>query len=86
MAKVLSITHRDETGSFQITGTAVEGQKLDAKLLKVTTEPVRAGQSYRVTVTYSGDLEKGNYTGTLVIKTTDKDEPEIKVPVYIVVA
>lgn len=86
MSKVLSITHRDEAGNFQITGTAVEGQKLDASLLKVTTESVRAGQSYRVTVTYSGNLEKGNYTGTLVVKTTDKEEPEIKVPVYIVVA
>ena len=85
-AKVVSLTHRLETANVQITSVAVEGQKLDAKSLKVETEPVRPGQSYRVTVTYTGNLEKGNYTGTVVIKTTDKEEPEVKIPVYIVVA
>lgn len=85
-AKVVSLTHRLETANVQITSVTVEGQKLDAKSLKVETEPVRPGQSYRVTVTYTGKLEKGNYTGTVVIKTTDKEEPEVKIPVYIVVA
>lgn len=85
-AKILNLSHRLETASFNITGTAVEGPKLDPSAVKVTTEPVKQGQSYRVTVTYGGGLDKGNYTGTLVIKTSDKDEPEVKVPVYIVVA
>src|SRR5205085_5560976 len=79
-SKVLNVTHREEA-SFQITGTAIDGQKLDSKVLKVKTEPVKEGQSYRVTVTYAGGLDKGNYTGTLTIKTSDKDEPELKVPI-----
>ena len=85
-AKVLNLTHRQDGGSFTITGTSVEGNKLDPKAVKVATEPVKEGQSYRLTVTYGGGLPKGNYTGTLIIKTSDKDEPEVKVPVYIVVA
>src|SRR5204862_1615813 len=84
--KVVSLTHRLETANVQISGVTIEGQKLDSKVIKVETEPVRAGQSYRVTVTYTGNLEKGNYTGTIIIKTTDKEEPEVKIPVYIVVA
>jgi hypothetical protein len=84
-SKVLNVTHREEA-AFQITGTAIEGQKFDAKNLKIQTEPVKEGQSYRLTVTYTGGLDKGNYTGTLVVKTNTKEEPEIKVPVYIIVA
>jgi len=81
--KVVNITHRLEGGSFQITGTEIQGEKLPAASVKVTTEPVKAGQSYRVTVTYSGNLDKGSYTGTLLVKTSDKDEPEVKIPVYV---
>ena len=85
-SKVLNITHRQDAGAFTITGTTVEGNKLDPKAVKVSTETVKEGQSYRLTVTYAGGLAKGNYTGTLVVKTSDKDEPEVKVPIYIVVA
>lgn len=85
-SKVLNLTHRLDSAAFSITGTSVEGSKIDPKAVKVTTETVKAGQSYRLTVTYAGGLEKGNYTGTLIIKTSDKDEPEVKVPLYIVVA
>jgi hypothetical protein len=84
--KVVSLTHRLETANFQVLGVSVEGPKLDPKAIKVETEAVREGQSYRITVTYAGSLEKGNYTGTIVIKTTDKEEPEVKVPLYVVVA
>ena len=83
-SKVLNVTHR-EASEFKITGTSVEGQSLDAKAVQVETEAVEDGQSYRVTVTYSGGLEKGNYTGSLILKTTDKSEPEVKVPLYIVI-
>lgn len=84
--KILNLAHRLEGSAFSITSTSVQGDKLDPKAVKVMTEPVKDGQSYRVKVTYDGGLDKGNYTGTLVIKTSDKDEPEVKVPVYIVVA
>jgi hypothetical protein len=84
-SKVLNLTHRLDNANFSVTGTSVEGIKLDPKAIKVSTETVKAGQSYRLTVTYAGGLAKGNYTGTLVIKTSDKDEPAVKVPLYIVV-
>lgn len=84
-SKVLNLTHRLENAGFSVTGATVEG-KFDAKSVKVATEAVKEGQSYRLTVTYGGGLPQGNYTGTLVVKTTDKDEPEVRVPLYIVVA
>ena len=62
-AKVVSLTHRLETANVQITSVAVEGQKLDAKSLKVETEPVRPGQSYRVTVTYTGTVDGSTVKG-----------------------
>ncbi len=83
-SKILNLSYRQETG-FSIMGTAVEGSKLDTGAVKVAVEPVKAGQSYRLTVTYAGDLDKGNYNGTLVIKTNDKAEPEVKIPIYVVV-
>lgn len=82
--KVLNVTHRREA-SFSITGSQVQGQNLGPTSLGVTTETVREGQSYRVTVTYEGGLEAGNYTGELVLSTSDEQEPSITVPVYIVV-
>ena len=83
-SKVLNVSHREAT-SFQITSSNVDGTQLKAESLKVETKPVKEGQSYQVTVTYEGGLPKGNYTGALILKTTDKQEPEVKVPVYVVV-
>jgi len=83
-AKVLNITHRKQS-AFKISGSEIQGQNLSANNLSVQTEEVREGQSYRITVTYAGGLAAGNYTGSLVLKTSDTEEPEVKVPVYIVV-
>ena len=71
---------------LQITSTGIEGIKIDAKALKIETEAVREGASYRVTVTYQGGLEKGNYTGKVILSTSDTEEPSVEVPLYIVVA
>ena len=83
-SKVLNVTHR-QAGQFQITSTQVEGQKIDADALKIETEVVREGASYRVTVTYEGGLDKGNYTGKVILGTSDSEEPSVEIPLYIVV-
>jgi hypothetical protein len=83
-AKVLNITHRKQS-AFKISGSEIQGQNLSGQNLAVSTEEVREGQSYRVTVTYAGGLAAGNYTGSLVLRTSDSEEPEVKIPVYIVV-
>ena len=46
---------------------------------------MREGASYRVTVTYEGGLDKGNYTGKVILGTSDSEEPSVEVPLYIVV-
>lgn len=83
-SKVLNVSHREAT-AFQVTSSSVEGSQIKPEALKVDTKPVKEGQSYQITVTYDGGLPKGQYTGALILKTTDKQEPEVKVPVYIVV-
>jgi hypothetical protein len=84
-SKVINVTHRQDT-AFKITETAVEGASLTPTNVQVKTEPVSEGQSYRVTVTYGGGLAKGNYSGAVILRTSDKEEPEVKVPLYIVVS
>jgi hypothetical protein len=81
--KIVNVTHRLEGGTFQVTGTQVQSDKFPEGSVKVASEAVKEGQSYRLTVTYSGGLEKGSYTGTLIVKTSDKDEPEVPIPIYI---
>ena len=83
-SKVLNVTHR-QAGQFKITSTQVEGQKLEGDALKVETEAVREGASYRVTVTYEGGLDTGNYTGKVILGTSDTEEPSVEIPLYIVV-
>jgi uncharacterized protein YgiM (DUF1202 family) len=83
-SKVLNVTHR-QAGEFRITSAEIEGQKIDAEALKIETEAVREGASYRVTVTYEGGLDKGNYTGKVILATTDSEESSVEVPLYIVV-
>jgi biopolymer transport protein ExbD len=83
-SKVLNVTHR-QAGQFKITSTQVEGQKIEADALKIETETVREGASYRVTVTYEGGLDKGNYTGKVILGTSDSEEPSVEIPLYIVV-
>ena len=83
--KSVTVTHRDENATFKVVSTTVEGPKLDAKAIRIVTEPVKDGQSYRLTVTYLGGLPKGNYNGAIVVKTTDKDEAEVRLPVYVIV-
>lgn len=82
--KVLNVTHR-QAGEFKITSTEIEGAKIDASSLKIEAEAVREGASYRVTVTYAGGLAKGNYTGKVVLGTSDSEEPSVEIPLYIVV-
>jgi uncharacterized protein YgiM (DUF1202 family) len=82
--KVLNVTHR-KAGEFKITSTEIEGAKIDASSLKIESEAVREGASYRVTVTYEGGLAKGNYTGKVVLGTSDSEEPSVEIPLYIVV-
>lgn len=83
--KVINVTHRQDT-AFKLVGTGIEGPQLGEQALKVVTEPVKEGQSYRVTVSYTGSLPKGNYNGQLVLRTSDKSEAEVRVPLYIVVS
>jgi uncharacterized protein YgiM (DUF1202 family) len=84
-SKVINVTHRQDT-AFKITGTTIEATTIPPDAMKVATEAVTEGQSYRITVTYAGKLAKGNYSGAVILKTSDKEEPEVKVPLYIVVS
>jgi len=51
--------------------------------VSVETATVEDGRAYSVTLTYDGDLGRGAHKGELVIMTDDKEEPTLKVPVFV---
>lgn len=51
--------------------------------VKVETNTVEAGRAYSVTITYEGDMAQGTHSGDIILETNDKDEPTIKVPLYV---
>jgi hypothetical protein len=51
--------------------------------VSVETSTVEDGRAYSVTLTYDGELGRGAHQGELVIMTTDKEEPTVKVPVFV---
>jgi len=82
--QVLTVTHRN-AAEFQLMSSTLQAARIDAKTIAIDTEVIRAGSSYRVTVTYVGGLEPGNYTGKIVMGTSDADEPTVEVPLYVIV-
>lgn len=49
-------------------------------------KPIKDGQSYNLTLTYKGALEKGTRTGSLWIQTNDPAESRLEVPVSITIS
>jgi uncharacterized protein DUF1573 len=74
------VTLMRQKGPFHVKAVSADDPKLEAKL-----EPVREGQEYRVTVSYTGGWDVGTVQRTLTITTDDPKQPEIKVPVHAIV-
>jgi hypothetical protein len=58
----------------------------DDPLIHVQVEPVEAGTKYRLVVTYAGGWKTGLVRQTLTVKTDDRRQPELKIPVQAVIA
>jgi hypothetical protein len=78
MQGAITLTRR--SGSFHVTGVAVDDEKLQAKL-----ETVRDGSEYRITVTYAGGWDTGLVKKTLTVTTDDPKQPVIDIPVQAVI-
>ena len=61
---------------------AVRIQKVESSIAGMTAElvPMTEGVNYTIVLKPKTDLKKGEFTGTLKIYTTDKERPEIDVP------
>ncbi|MEM7245251.1 MAG: DUF1573 domain-containing protein [Acidobacteriota bacterium] len=84
VSKTLNVSHR-QAGKFQIKSADVKGAKIEPADIDIETSALADGERYQLTVVYNGGLEKGSYTGKVVLTTTDADEPSVEVPLYIVV-
>ncbi|HQN97366.1 MAG TPA: DUF1573 domain-containing protein [Thermoanaerobaculales bacterium] len=72
---LIVVNNRTE-GSVKVTGAAIDDPAFDASVATI-----EEGKRYQVTVTVKGDAAAGPRNATLTVKTTDRDFPELKVPV-----
>jgi hypothetical protein len=59
----------------------ITGAEVDDPAFEVAVYPIQEGHRYQVTVTLSADASAGNHEGTVTLKTTDPEYPEVMVPV-----
>jgi Protein of unknown function (DUF1573) len=58
----------------------------DDPLIQIKVEPIEAGTKYRLLVSYAGGWKTGLVRQTLTVKTDDRRQPELKIPVQAVIA
>ena len=73
---LIVVNNRTDGAAVKVTGAVVDDPAFEASV-----STIEEGRRYQVAVTVKGDATVGPHSATLTIKTSDRDFPELKVPV-----
>ena len=73
---LIVVNNRTDGAAVKVTGATVDDPAFEASV-----STIEEGRRYQVAVTVKGDATAGPRNATLTVKTSDRDFPEIKVPV-----
>jgi len=73
---LIVVNNRTDGAAVKVTGAVVDDPAFEASV-----STIEEGRRYQVAVTVKGDATAGPRNATLTVKTSDRDFPEIKVPV-----